>query len=79
MSVAFLQGLTDEEHEELYLDSFHTKVVTLMDGTKLDCPVALNQLRAGVISLEDVVNESSHEQCKHVVHVALLPFNVATS
>ncbi|KIM54119.1 hypothetical protein SCLCIDRAFT_31365 [Scleroderma citrinum Foug A] len=39
------QGLTDEEREEEYLNSFHTKLITLKDSQKLDHYVALDQLR----------------------------------
>ncbi|KAI6094230.1 hypothetical protein EDD16DRAFT_1721983 [Pisolithus croceorrhizus] len=51
------QGLTGEEHEEQYLDSFRTKIVALKDGTKLDRRTALEQLRRGTITIQDVEDE----------------------
>ncbi|KAI6114654.1 hypothetical protein EV401DRAFT_2074060 [Pisolithus croceorrhizus] len=49
------QGLTGEEREEQYLDSFRTKIVVLKDGTKLDRRTALEQLRRGTITIQDLV------------------------
>ncbi|KIM63459.1 hypothetical protein SCLCIDRAFT_24142 [Scleroderma citrinum Foug A] len=43
------QGLTDKERKEEYLNSFHTKMVTLKDGKILECQVAIDQLHAGII------------------------------
>ncbi|KIN96807.1 hypothetical protein M404DRAFT_32942 [Pisolithus tinctorius Marx 270] len=57
-----LQGLTEKEHEDQYLDSFQTKQVTLQNGMKLDHAVALEQLRLGIISMEDIVAEQGHEK-----------------
>ncbi|KAI6134226.1 hypothetical protein EV401DRAFT_1882774 [Pisolithus croceorrhizus] len=51
------QGLTGEEREEQYLDSFRTKIVALKDGTKLDRRTALEQLRRGTITIQDVEDE----------------------
>ncbi|KIN96903.1 hypothetical protein M404DRAFT_32753 [Pisolithus tinctorius Marx 270] len=56
------QGLTEKEHEDQYLDSFWTKQVTLQNGMKLDCAVALEQLQLGIISMEDIVAEQGHEK-----------------
>ncbi|KAI6143507.1 hypothetical protein EDD17DRAFT_1515586 [Pisolithus thermaeus] len=51
------QGLTSEEHEEQYLDSFCTKIVALKDGTKLDRHTALEQLCRGTITIQDIEDE----------------------
>jgi len=51
------KGLTNEEHEEEYLNSFRTKMVTLKDGKKLECQIAIDQLHAGMISREDIIDE----------------------
>ncbi|KAI6142443.1 hypothetical protein BKA82DRAFT_4360919 [Pisolithus tinctorius] len=51
------QGLTEKEHKEEYLNSFHLTMVPLKDGTKLDCCTALKQLCGGMITMQDIVNE----------------------
>ncbi|KAI6008641.1 hypothetical protein EDC04DRAFT_2906934 [Pisolithus marmoratus] len=56
------QGLTCKAHKEEYLNSFHTKIVMLKDGTKLDRHTALEQLHRGTITLQDIDNEDGHEQ-----------------
>ncbi|KAI6015956.1 hypothetical protein EDC04DRAFT_2608635 [Pisolithus marmoratus] len=48
------QGLTDKEHEEQYLDSCQSKVIMLKSGRKMNWPMALQQLCAGVITVEDI-------------------------
>ena len=58
------QGLTDEECEEEYLNSFHTKFITLKDSQKLDRYVTLDQLRVGIISMQDIVDPDGSEQCE---------------
>ncbi|KIN96782.1 hypothetical protein M404DRAFT_32912 [Pisolithus tinctorius Marx 270] len=57
-----LQGLTEKECKDQYLDSFQMKQVTLQNGMKLDCTVALEQLRLGIISMEDIVAEQGREK-----------------
>ncbi|KAI6105238.1 hypothetical protein EDD16DRAFT_1524343 [Pisolithus croceorrhizus] len=56
------QGLTTEEHEEQYLNSFCTKMVVLKDGTKLDQHTALEQLHKGAITVQDIDIEDGCEQ-----------------
>ncbi|KAI6102151.1 hypothetical protein F5141DRAFT_1217732 [Pisolithus sp. B1] len=56
------QGLTAEEHEEQYLDSFCTKIVVLKDSTKLDQCTALEQLHKGTITVQDIDIEDGCEQ-----------------
>ncbi|KIO00827.1 hypothetical protein M404DRAFT_29229 [Pisolithus tinctorius Marx 270] len=55
-----LQGLTEKEHEEEYLNSFRSTMVPLKDGTKLDHCTALEQLRGGMITMQDIVDEDDH-------------------
>ncbi|KIO08045.1 hypothetical protein M404DRAFT_23302 [Pisolithus tinctorius Marx 270] len=55
------QAMTDEEKEEQYLDSFHTKIITLTSGKQLDSHVALQLLHAGAILRQDVVAEDGPE------------------
>ncbi|KIN94379.1 hypothetical protein M404DRAFT_35100, partial [Pisolithus tinctorius Marx 270] len=51
------QGLTEKEREEEYLNSFRSTMVPLKDGTKLDRCTALEQLRGGMITMQDIVDE----------------------
>ncbi|KAI6109059.1 hypothetical protein EDD16DRAFT_1711592 [Pisolithus croceorrhizus] len=56
------QGLTTEECKEQYLNSFHTKIVVLKDGTKLNQCTALEQLHKGTITVQDIDIEDGCEQ-----------------
>ncbi|KAI6015822.1 hypothetical protein BKA83DRAFT_4498528 [Pisolithus microcarpus] len=56
------QGLTEEEREEEYLNSFRTKVVVLKDGTKLDNHTALELLCKGDITIKDIDEEDGRKQ-----------------
>ncbi|KAI6097882.1 hypothetical protein F5141DRAFT_1067118 [Pisolithus sp. B1] len=56
------QGLTTKECKEQYLNSFHTKIVVLKDGTKLDQCTALEQLCKGAVTVEDIDIEDGCEQ-----------------
>ncbi|KAI5991765.1 hypothetical protein F5J12DRAFT_786309, partial [Pisolithus orientalis] len=57
-----LQGLTEQECKDQYLDSFQMRQVTLQNGMKLDHAVALEQLQLGIISMEDIVAEQGHKK-----------------
>ncbi|KAI6009150.1 hypothetical protein EDC04DRAFT_2610698 [Pisolithus marmoratus] len=61
-----LQCMTDEECEQQYLNSFHTKMVTLSNGQQLHPHVALQQLCAGVISKEDIVQDDDSDEGKNI-------------
>lgn len=74
-----LQGLTDEECKEEYLNSFCTKLITLKDSQTLDHYVALNQLCAGIISMWDIVDVDGGEQCKDGFFSTVSLLRVATS
>ncbi|KAI6040995.1 hypothetical protein EDC04DRAFT_2602037 [Pisolithus marmoratus] len=54
--------MTDEERKQQYLDSFRTKMVTLSNGQQLHPHVALQQLHAGVISKEDIVQDDDCDE-----------------
>ncbi|KAI6146945.1 hypothetical protein EDD17DRAFT_1514593 [Pisolithus thermaeus] len=51
------QVRSDKNPEEEYLNSFWSKFVTLKNGKWMNWPTALQQLRAGVITMEDIVDE----------------------
>ncbi|KAI6141692.1 hypothetical protein BKA82DRAFT_33702 [Pisolithus tinctorius] len=55
-----LQGLTEKEFKEEYLNSFHSTMVPLKDGTKLDHCTALEQLHGGMITMQDIVDKDDH-------------------
>ncbi|KAI5994404.1 hypothetical protein EDD15DRAFT_2366492 [Pisolithus albus] len=64
------QGTTDEECEQQYLDSFCTKMVTLNNGEQLHPHVALQQLCAGLISKDEIVEDGDRDEaspCKSPV------------
>ncbi|KAI6154731.1 hypothetical protein BKA82DRAFT_4347722 [Pisolithus tinctorius] len=50
-----------DKKEEQYLDSFHTKIITLTSGKQLDSHVALQLLCASAILRQDVVAEDGPE------------------
>ncbi|KIK14007.1 hypothetical protein PISMIDRAFT_17597 [Pisolithus microcarpus 441] len=56
------EGLTNENHEEEYLNLFWSKVITLNNGRKMNWATALQQLCAGVITLEDIADKGGHDQ-----------------
>ncbi|KAI6094807.1 hypothetical protein F5141DRAFT_1069075 [Pisolithus sp. B1] len=56
------EGLTNENCKEEYLNSFQSKAVTLKNGRKMNQPMALQQLHAGVITMEDIADEGGHDQ-----------------
>ncbi|KAI6041021.1 hypothetical protein EDC04DRAFT_2602059 [Pisolithus marmoratus] len=66
-----LQGMADEECEQQYLDSFHTKMVTLSNNQQLHPHVALQQLHAGVISKEDIVQDDDCDEETSPNHVTV--------
>ena len=72
------QGLTDKEHKEEYLNSFHTKMVTLKDSKKLECQVAIDQLRAGLISMQDIIDEDGCNECMYRFPSVVSPLNICT-
>ncbi|KAI6007913.1 hypothetical protein EDC04DRAFT_2611221 [Pisolithus marmoratus] len=49
-----------------YLNSFCTKMVTLSNGQQLHPHVALQQLHAGVISKEDIVQDDDSDEGKNI-------------
>ncbi|KAI6025467.1 hypothetical protein EDC04DRAFT_2606255 [Pisolithus marmoratus] len=49
-----------------YLDSFHTKMVTLSNSQQLHPHVALQQLCAGVISKEDIVQDDDCDEDRNI-------------
>ena len=57
-----MRGMMDEEREQHYLDSFHSKMVTLHNGKQLYPHVALQQLKDGVISKQDILGDG-HRKC----------------
>ncbi|KAI6042077.1 hypothetical protein EDC04DRAFT_2601218 [Pisolithus marmoratus] len=61
-----IKGMTDEECEQQYLNSFHTKMVILSNGQQLHPHVALQQLCAGVISKEDIVQDDDSDEGKNI-------------
>ncbi|KAI6009277.1 hypothetical protein EDC04DRAFT_2906622 [Pisolithus marmoratus] len=67
------QGMTHEEHEQQYLNSFHTKMVTLSNSQQLHPHVALQQLCAGVISKEDVVQDDDSDEGKNITESSPTP------
>ncbi|KAL4069113.1 hypothetical protein J3A83DRAFT_4189009 [Scleroderma citrinum] len=56
------EGMTKEECEEKYLNSFCFKIVTLQSGKQLYPQVALNQLCTGVISGKDILCDGDGEE-----------------
>ncbi|KAI6011447.1 hypothetical protein EDC04DRAFT_2609919 [Pisolithus marmoratus] len=49
-----------------YLNSFHTKMVTLSNSQQLHPHVALQQLHAGVISKEDIVQDDDCDEDRNI-------------
>ncbi|KAI5982135.1 hypothetical protein EDC04DRAFT_2915909 [Pisolithus marmoratus] len=56
------KGLMDKECKEQYFDSFQSKAVTLKSGRKMNWPMALQQLYAGVITMEDIADKGGCDQ-----------------
>ncbi|KIM56405.1 hypothetical protein SCLCIDRAFT_29636 [Scleroderma citrinum Foug A] len=62
------QLTSDDAEEKLAIPPLHHvhgilhKLITLKDGQKLDCYVALDQLHAGIISMRDIVDVDGGEQ-----------------
>ncbi|KAI6163959.1 hypothetical protein EDD17DRAFT_1506853 [Pisolithus thermaeus] len=51
------QVCSDKNPEEEYLNLSWSKFVTLKNGKQMNQPMALQQLRAGVITMEDIVDK----------------------
>ncbi|KAI6106461.1 hypothetical protein EDD16DRAFT_1713399 [Pisolithus croceorrhizus] len=64
------QGMMVEECEQQFLNSFHAKMVTLNNGQQLHPCVALQQLHAGLISKDEIVEHGDCDEalpCKSPV------------
>ncbi|KAI6161616.1 hypothetical protein EDD17DRAFT_1509122 [Pisolithus thermaeus] len=64
-----IKGMMVEECEQQYLDSFCTKMVTLNNGQQLHPHVALQQLCAGLISKDEIVEDGD---CDEVVKMPVM-------
>ncbi|KAI6095312.1 hypothetical protein F5141DRAFT_1068490 [Pisolithus sp. B1] len=64
-----IKGMMVEECEQQYLDSFCTKTVTLNNGQQLHPHVALQQLCAGLISKDEIVEDGD---CDEVVKMPVM-------
>ncbi|KAI5994773.1 hypothetical protein EDD15DRAFT_2195905 [Pisolithus albus] len=60
------QGMTDE-------DSFHTKMVTLNNGEQLHPHVALQQLHAGLISKDEIVEDGDRDEGENTLEEFIVP------
>ncbi|KAI6119736.1 hypothetical protein EDD16DRAFT_1519318 [Pisolithus croceorrhizus] len=56
--------LTNENHKEEYLNLFWSKLVTLKNGRKMNQPMALQELCASLITMEDIADKGGHNQHK---------------
>ncbi|KAI6098927.1 hypothetical protein EDD17DRAFT_1759472 [Pisolithus thermaeus] len=50
--------LTNENHKEEYLNLFWSKLVTLKNGRKMNQPMALQELCASLITMEDIADKA---------------------
>ncbi|KAI6099167.1 hypothetical protein F5141DRAFT_1066735 [Pisolithus sp. B1] len=57
-----IKGMTVEECEQQYLNSFHTKMVTLNNGQQLHPSVALQQLHTGLISKDEIAEDGDCDE-----------------
>ncbi|KAI6099277.1 hypothetical protein EDD16DRAFT_1520798 [Pisolithus croceorrhizus] len=73
-----IKGLTVEECEQQYLNPFCTKMVTLNNGQQLHPQVALQQLHAGLISKDEIVEDGDCDEGENT-HDELAPLQVASS
>ncbi|KAI6095310.1 hypothetical protein EV401DRAFT_1896095 [Pisolithus croceorrhizus] len=67
------QGMTVEECEQQYLNSFHTKMVTLNNGQQLHPCVALQQLHAGLISKDEIVEDGDCDEGENAHDESVVP------
>ena len=59
-----MQDMTEDKWENHYLNSFHSKMITLCNGRQLPSQEALQQLHEGIISKEDIMDNGHDLPCK---------------
>ncbi|KAI6118041.1 hypothetical protein F5141DRAFT_1061720 [Pisolithus sp. B1] len=70
-----IKGMMVEECEQQYLDSFCTKMVTLNNGQQLHPHVALQQLCAGLISKDEIVEDGDCDEGENACDVSVVPIH----